>query len=261
MVHAGRGGAWHATGAAGRSRAGIRCCIRRQAARCCCSTRSARARGAGGACCRTSAMAGVPGRRRAALAARHPGPDQEQAGRTCRRRSALSVEHRASGLARSSRAHGRSGRQLAEARPAAIPGARSARSSRASWPIPTARMQVLCRTRQGAIAACWSTDGGRNWGPMQATSPANPDSGIDAVSLHDGRALLAYNPSHRDADAAQPRACPSTVCMAERSGAGGRRRGVFIPGGDPRARRQPPHHLYLESPGGSGTSACRRMQL
>lgn len=60
---------------------------------------------------------------------------------------------------------------------------------------PDGRMQVLCRTRQRVIAACWSTDGGRSWGPMQATSLPNPDSGIDAVSLHDGRALLVYNPS------------------------------------------------------------------
>jgi predicted neuraminidase len=60
---------------------------------------------------------------------------------------------------------------------------------------PDGRLQVLCRTRQGVIAACWSSDGGDSWGSMQATSLPNPDSGIDAVSLHDGRALLAYNPS------------------------------------------------------------------
>jgi predicted neuraminidase len=60
---------------------------------------------------------------------------------------------------------------------------------------PDGGLQVLCRTRQGVIAACRSNDGGRTWGPMRGTSLANPDSGIDAVSLHDGRAVLAYNPS------------------------------------------------------------------
>ena len=62
---------------------------------------------------------------------------------------------------------------------------------------PDGRMQVLCRTRQRVVAACWSSDGGRNWGPMQATALPNPDSGIDAVTLHDGRALLVYNPSRK----------------------------------------------------------------
>jgi predicted neuraminidase len=60
---------------------------------------------------------------------------------------------------------------------------------------PDGRLQVLCRTRQGVVAACWSSDGGDSWSPMKATSLPNPDSGIDAVSLRDGRALLAYNPS------------------------------------------------------------------
>ena len=60
---------------------------------------------------------------------------------------------------------------------------------------PDGRLQVLCRTRQGVIAACWSSDGGDSWGPLEATSLPNPDSGIDAVSLHDGRAVLAYNRS------------------------------------------------------------------
>jgi predicted neuraminidase len=62
---------------------------------------------------------------------------------------------------------------------------------------PDGRMQVLCRTRQRVITTCWSADGGRRWGPMTATSLPNPDSGIDAVALRDGRAVLVYNPSRQ----------------------------------------------------------------
>jgi predicted neuraminidase len=58
---------------------------------------------------------------------------------------------------------------------------------------PDGRMQLLCRSRRRAIATCWSLDGGRRWSRMQLTDLPNPDSGIDAVSLRDGRALLVYN--------------------------------------------------------------------
>jgi alpha-L-rhamnosidase len=54
-------------------------------------------------------------------------------------------------------------------------------------------LQILCRTRQGAIATCRSTDGGQNWSPLVATHLPNPDSGIDAATLADGRSLLVYN--------------------------------------------------------------------
>jgi predicted neuraminidase len=54
------------------------------------------------------------------------------------------------------------------------------------------RLQVLCRTRQGVIAECWSGDGDA-WSPMTATTLPNPDSGIDAVMLHGGSALVVYN--------------------------------------------------------------------
>lgn len=65
-------------------------------------------------------------------------------------------------------------------------------------PYPDGRMQMLCRSRQGVITECWSSDGGTNWGPMRPTGLPNPDSGIDAVVLKDGRALLVYNHStHR----------------------------------------------------------------
>ncbi len=41
------------------------------------------------------------------------------------------------------------------------------------------------------------TDGGLNWTPLAATALPNPDSGIDAVNLKDGRILLVYNPTQR----------------------------------------------------------------
>ncbi len=58
---------------------------------------------------------------------------------------------------------------------------------------PSGRMQLLCRTKQGYISSCWSEDQGRTWGPMELTYLPNPNSGIDAVTLRDGRALLVYN--------------------------------------------------------------------
>ncbi|HMJ70269.1 MAG TPA: sialidase family protein [Cyclobacteriaceae bacterium] len=55
------------------------------------------------------------------------------------------------------------------------------------------KLQVLCRTRQDAIAESWSDDNGKTWSPMQATMLPNPNAGTDAVTLKDGRQLLAYN--------------------------------------------------------------------
>jgi predicted neuraminidase len=59
------------------------------------------------------------------------------------------------------------------------------------------RVQALCRTRNGVIAECWSLDGGRRWRPMRATGLPNPNSGLDALRLPDGRILLATNPVRR----------------------------------------------------------------
>jgi predicted neuraminidase len=55
------------------------------------------------------------------------------------------------------------------------------------------RIQALCRTRQKVIAASWSRDGGKTWSQLAGTSLPNPNSGIDAVTLQDGRQLLVYN--------------------------------------------------------------------
>ncbi len=55
------------------------------------------------------------------------------------------------------------------------------------------KLQILCRSRQGRIAEAWSEDGGKTWSEMKLTSLPNPNSGIHAVTLKDGRHLLVYN--------------------------------------------------------------------
>jgi len=57
---------------------------------------------------------------------------------------------------------------------------------------------LLARSRGiGQICQSISRDGGLTWTPAEgiATLP-NPNSGIDAVTLADGRHLLVYNPTH-----------------------------------------------------------------
>ena len=58
---------------------------------------------------------------------------------------------------------------------------------------PGGRLQALGRTRSQRVFETWSGDGGRTWAPMSLTSLPNPNSGIDAVTLRDGRHLIVYN--------------------------------------------------------------------
>jgi predicted neuraminidase len=65
---------------------------------------------------------------------------------------------------------------------------------------PGGKLQILCRNRNrgsvtGTIVESWSEDGGKTWSPMKPTELPNPNAGIDAVSLADGRAVLIYNPT------------------------------------------------------------------
>ncbi|MBX3444397.1 MAG: exo-alpha-sialidase [Planctomyces sp.] len=60
-------------------------------------------------------------------------------------------------------------------------------------------LQALCRTQEGWVASTRSTDQGRTWSPLAATVLPNPNSGIDAVTLADGRHLLVYNHTLRRA--------------------------------------------------------------
>ena len=59
------------------------------------------------------------------------------------------------------------------------------------------RLQALVRTRQGKVGQVLSEDQGKTWGKMTLTSLPHPNSGIDAVTLKDGRHLLVYNHTTR----------------------------------------------------------------
>lgn len=58
-------------------------------------------------------------------------------------------------------------------------------------------LQIMCRSRQKVITECWSRDGGKTWEKMRASELPNPSSGVDGVTLKDGRHLLVYNPTTR----------------------------------------------------------------
>jgi predicted neuraminidase len=63
---------------------------------------------------------------------------------------------------------------------------------------PEGQLQLVCRAEHGGrVVEAWSKDNGLTWGPLQATDLPNPDSGTDAVTLADGRALLVYNHTTR----------------------------------------------------------------
>ena len=63
------------------------------------------------------------------------------------------------------------------------------------------RIQMLCRSnKSNRICESHSDDGGKSWSPLAATTLPNNNSGIDAVTLADGRHLLVYN--HTTADQA-----------------------------------------------------------
>ncbi len=55
------------------------------------------------------------------------------------------------------------------------------------------RLYVRATSRTGRICVADSSDGGVTWTQARPIDLPNPNSGLDAVSLRDGRVVLIYN--------------------------------------------------------------------
>lgn len=64
------------------------------------------------------------------------------------------------------------------------------------------QMVARDRRRVGNIWTTWSHDQGKTWSELQSLGLPNPSSGIDAVTLADGRHLLVYNHTQRTSEKA-----------------------------------------------------------
>ena len=58
-------------------------------------------------------------------------------------------------------------------------------------------LQAIGRTKQNRLFSTRSKDGGVSWSALKLLNVPNPNSGVDAIKLADGRALLVYNPTRQ----------------------------------------------------------------
>jgi predicted neuraminidase len=59
--------------------------------------------------------------------------------------------------------------------------------------LPDGKLQLLCRSENDFVLQSISADQGKSWSALKPTSLLNPNSGIDAVTLKDGRHIIIYN--------------------------------------------------------------------
>ena len=64
--------------------------------------------------------------------------------------------------------------------------------------LPDGKLQALVRTQSAKIFETSSSDGGATWSALAPTELPNPNSGIDGITLRDGRRLLVFNRSETE---------------------------------------------------------------
>jgi predicted neuraminidase len=79
--------------------------------------------------------------------------------------------------------------------PIVVPGVPKGNIQPSLWRCGDGRLRMVVRTteRVGRVCLAESKDDGRTWSAARATSLPNPNAGLDAVKLADGRVLLVYN--------------------------------------------------------------------
>jgi len=55
------------------------------------------------------------------------------------------------------------------------------------------KLQILCRSKNAVIAESWSDDNGQTWSLFRPSGLPGNNSGIDAVSLRNGKYMVVYN--------------------------------------------------------------------
>ncbi len=59
--------------------------------------------------------------------------------------------------------------------------------------LPNGKLQLVCRSENDFVLQSTSDDNGKSWTALSPTTLLNPNSGIDAVTLRDGRHIMIYN--------------------------------------------------------------------
>jgi alpha-L-rhamnosidase len=74
------------------------------------------------------------------------------------------------------------------------------------------RLQIFCRSRNAKLATAYSSDKGESWSKVSLSDLPSNNSGIDAVTLADGRHLIAYNDF--STLAGTPKGVRTPLCLA-----------------------------------------------